>query len=152
MITKEELEAVLTGFRNTKPLPQGVPQYLDFPINTPADTDKYLLIEPDTNYDCFAIRAFLITTPLEVAGNIIISKPWESVDEPANGDKLISGDSAYAYDLAPNTSDYVVDAGDFYTHWFFADKIWLYGRATTLTTADRQAILKMYGLQFKKKL
>jgi len=147
------LKLALAGYENTKPLPKGLPQYLDFPTDTPSGTEKYLLIEPDTGYELFAVRLFEITTPLEVAGNIIISKPWDPVDEPANGDKLInSGDSTYAYDLVPNTSDHAVDAGDFYPFWIFADKIWLYGRATTLTTADRQAILKMYGLQFKKKL
>jgi len=141
MITYEEL---LMAFKQyAVPIPLDTPVELEFPLNTEADVEAVVEVLPDSGYACMGIRRLKLTTEAEVYGNVIIS-PWISpVNDPADGIRL------EAADVDELTTDHTIYASNYRTDYIYCDKLWLYGRVKTTTTAARKVICKCAGIQIK---
>ena len=123
-------------------LPKDSQITVTFPTNTPKDTEAYVEVTPPTGY-LFKIRYFIITTPLEVQANVLLT----GIDGTET--RMLKDNQA------ENLTDQLYDVGDWDSEAFFLQKFRLYVIVTgydpttdttnPVTTADRQVILKYSG-------
>jgi len=113
-------------------LPKEQSVSLTFPSGTPEGTEGFVEVTPPNGY-VFAIRYFVLTTPEEVEGNILVTG--------MDGEET----RLLAENQSPGLSDQTYDHSDWDTDFFYLKKFKLYGYVTTDTTADRVITLKWSG-------